>query len=331
MSHSKEDLQNPGEFVPDHLKWADQQIANEIGTWNIDTWAQAGWRLDVYPASTGPCENTRVTTPTLTAGEAVWGWEMMSAEDCAALTREQYQSTILGQVPANRPRDSDKAAQADDLADQADTAMKALRDTADADLDAFDTDLSNYLPSSFAISTRLSGQASKVLSVDDVRVSSGSSNALSPADRADADAWAKNVDEGGTDAPPTEIRQRVQVPLEAHGKISIERAEFPGDQTGTHGFRYTMIYDDVDLAGVISLRIYNDAGSWLGYSINFSATEDPVVYTDVTPPGFYTPAAVERQHEEYAGAAAISGKFVIAETQQSQEAAIRWGGEHVGS
>ena len=267
-----------------------------------------------------------------------WVWDSDSgahraptADDEVRRLRQDKSDQITAQVPVNMPRDPELAAAAQDSADQAETALQALRDTADIDLPAFDTDLAAYLPSSFAISRKLQEQAAKVISEDATKVVSGSSTALAPQGRNDLEVWAKSVNEGGTDAPPTAVRQRVRVPLEAHGRVNIERAEVPGDASGTHGFRYTMIYDDPALAGVISLRVYNDAGSWLGYSINFSETDDPTVYTDVTPPGFYTQVAVERQHEEFAGAAAISGLFPILASQNSQSEDIRWAGEHIGS
>ena len=111
----------------------------------------------------------------------------------------------------------------------------------------------------------------------------------------------------------------------------VERAEFPADASGTHGFRYTMVYDDPALAGVISLMVYNEGGTWLGYSINFEATGDPSVYTDVTPSGQRTTSPVVRQHVQRAGAADISGKVEIAIDVTRQSNPIRWGGEHVGA
>jgi len=92
-----------------------------------------------------------------------------------------------------------------------------------------------------------------------------------------------------------------------------------------------MSYADPSNAAVISLRIYDEAGNWLGYSLNFEPTATDGVYTDMTPPGFYTQAVVARQHREYAGAAEISRMFLMKENETRQSAGISWGGEHVGS
>ena len=296
-------------------------------------WTAGGWYKDTiaaYPDGTNPALKAGPDysgDPTVVGSDAVWPVTVREGQ----AARDAFTANIRGQVPDMMPRDPERATSAQDSSDQAETALLALRDVPDEDLNDFAPGLAGYLPSDFTLSRRLSDQARKAITSDDARVLSGSDNALLASDRADLDAWAKAVDEGGTGAPPAAVRQSVRVPLESYGTIIIERAVFPADASGTHGFRYTMVYADPDLAGVISLRVFNDAGAWLGYSINFEATTDPAVYTDVTPPGKRTNTAMTRQHEEYAGAAAISGKFTIGETVSRQSEAIRWGGEHVGS
>jgi len=300
---------------------------------DIDGYTSYGYFRQVNGPYSGPpsCLAGYEPVPVLVGLTAEFPAIQSGEAECSVSERERLQSAISGQVPETMPRDPELAASAQDKADQAETALIALRDTADADLESFDPDLALYLPSASTLSLRLADQGLREIAKDDARVLSGSSNSLAPSDRADLDGWTKDVDEGGTSEPPTEVRQDIRVPLEDHGTMLIERAEFVGDASGTHGFRYTMKYDDPELAGVISLRIYDSAGVWLGYSINFAPTSDPSIQTDVTPPGFYTPVPLERQHEEFAGAASISRKFTIRETEKTQSAPIRWGGEHVGT
>ena len=305
------------------------QGANTYGGTDADR-AAKGYYLEVYE-TTSLCAPSRSATPVLLGIEAIYEAVPLSAADCAAATRQQLSNTITSQVPATMARDPEVAASDQDKADQAETAQIALRDTPDENLGQFDPTLAGYLPSVFAISGRLATQAHAEISADDARAESGSAKALGAADRADLNAWAQLVDEGGIDEPPVKVRQGIRVPLESYGTIVIERATFPADASGTEGFIYTMVYADADLAGAISLRVYDIAGNWLGYSITFEPTNDPAVYTQPTPAGFRTTLPMVRQHEQFAGAAAISGMFPIAVETGRQSSTIRWGGEHVGS
>ena len=130
---------------PDNLKKTRQYIATyfpEIG-WKNDTaaYAESEWYEDTYPASSGPCETTHNNEPTKIANQAVWEFVAMSAEDCNAAKRAQYEQDIRLQVQDTTVATTleDPLIETDIVREQAAASEKRreLDDTADADLDGF--------------------------------------------------------------------------------------------------------------------------------------------------------------------------------------------------